>query len=110
MGGALTVTASGQECGLQLFGNWGIRSKQSNSNDASRLVTYLMNVLLTRAIELSDVGGVNFLAERRWRSNWYENCGCGLRVSLARSTYLLRASGHAGQVFPLLSRVADRDT
>ena len=32
-----------------------------------------MNRLLTRAIELSDVGGgVNFWAERGWRSSWYE--------------------------------------
>lgn len=41
--------------------------------------THLMNLLLTRAIELSVwswVGGMNFLAERRVRVS--RNSGCGL--------------------------------
>ena len=39
--------------------------------------SYLMNVMLTRAIELSDVGGVNFSAGAKLDAELHENCGCG---------------------------------
>jgi hypothetical protein len=56
-----------------------------------RLYTHLMNMMLTRAIELADVGGVNFFGGT-WiggGTNWHENCvvvGFLARVGMAVRT------------------------